>query len=608
MLMKKKIAAFLAGAMLLTACGGSNDSVSPTEHFKDFFIIGSDFETLNYLNSSAAVNTRVFNQFMSGLTDTDEYGNIVGDMAESWEPNEDYTVWTFHLRDGINWFKRDGSVYAPVKAQDWVTALQWELTKENGSTCTEMATNHLVNAEEYLTGAETDFSKVGVSAPDDKTVVFTLKNPAPWFDTVTLYSSFYPMNADFYAEINKDQDTEKFGSTIDNVLSNGAYILKEHTADSEKRFEANPGYWDADNVKVKVATSIAVKDTESTKALFESGDLSYCVLSGTQPDAEARKGNEYMYKSDPIACSYVFFFNNWCTDENARKAINNENFRKAIQYGWDRKDYVSQVDPLEPESIYSYLYSTPDFITTSDGTDYTDLPAVKEWNKNVYDHDKGVEYMNKAVEELKAEGVTFPVVLPYYIKAGNETAANTAQLLKNSFEEAFPDLLTIDIQEYAQTFSADVAKQLKHGIAGAGWVPDYKDPSNVLGSIVPGPGGYMNNTSDDNAGYSHWDYPEFVELFDKACAEVGDIDLRYNLFAEAEAYLFEHAYYIPLYLANTQYRMTKYNPYSRTFSKTGGTEYRYKRIELFEDTLTAEQVAQYKEDWQKAKLESVKKA
>lgn len=604
--MKKMLVTFLCAMMLLTGCGGSGKQSD--YDFKDYILKGYDIESFNYLNSSSAVNTKVIVNLISGLVDTNKYGVIVGDMAEKWEHNEDYTEWTFHLRDGVKWFKRDGSEYADVKAQDWVSAMKWELTAENGSTCTQMATSHLVNAEEYLNGTVTDFSEVGIKAVDDKTLVYTLKDPAPWFDTVVLYGSFYPMNQDFYDEV--VAQGKEFGSTPETILYNGAYILTEYTNDSDKLFEANPGYWDADSVNLKTVSVIAVKDVESTKELYERGELDYATLSETQIVSLSRDENEYMFKTDPIACSYVFFMNNWSSDENTAKAFANENFRKAIFYGWNREEYVGRVDPLDPQSIYSYGYTPKDFIQTSDGTDYTQLPALKDWQKDQYDPAKGAQYMATAKAELQAQGVTFPVTIPYFTKAGNETQGQTAQILKATLEECLPDFVELEIGEYTQSFTSEVLSNLDHGMAGAGWVPDYKDPSNQLGSIVPGPAGYMNNTDKENpsSGYSHWDFPEFVELFNKACAEVSDLDLRYNLFAEAEAYLLEHAYFIPLYEAGTTYQLSNVNNYTRTYSKTGGVEYRYKGLEVHEEAITREQMAQYKADWQKARVEAIQNA
>lgn len=601
--MKKKLVAFLAAAMVLSGCGGDSKPKGPeglgneVDVYNAFINSASELETFNYLNSSAAVDTQVAMNLISGLVDTDKYGVIVGDMAESWTHNEDYTEWTFKIRDNAKWFKRDGTEYAPVVAQDWISSLTWLLTEENGSTCTEMATSHIVNAEEYLNGDITDFSQVGVKAVDDKTLVFTLKNPAPWFDSVLLYGSLFPMNQQFYDEITADG--KSFGSSPDTILYNGSYLLSEFVNGQKKTFTANPNYWDAEHVNLKTVNVLVVKDSAISKEMFENGELDYCQLDEAQIIAETRKENELVFKTDPIACSYQIFLNNWCSNENTAKAINNENFRKAIFYGWDREDWVGRQDPIDPTSIYVYSFTPEDFLKISDGTDYTQLPALKPWQEYQYNADKAQEYIEKAKQELSAEGVTFPVELPYWIKAGNESTGQTAEMLKDTFESSFPDFITVSINEYATTASAEVYPDLKHGITGAGWIPDYKDPSNQLGCLVPGPAGYMNNTNEakPQSGLSHWAYPEFVELYEKACAEVTDIDKRYNLFAEAEAYLYEHAYVIPTYVAGSTYRMAKYNPYSKIFSKTGGTDYRFKGMKVYDQPLTAEQIAQFKEVW-----------
>src|SRR5262247_2483309 len=36
-----------------------------------------------------------------GLTDIDQRGNLVPSLAESWEPNQDLSAWTFRLRKGV---------------------------------------------------------------------------------------------------------------------------------------------------------------------------------------------------------------------------------------------------------------------------------------------------------------------------------------------------------------------------------------------------------------------------------------------------------------------------------------------------------------------------
>ena len=58
--------------------------------------------------------TRLYHSIIPGLVQVSEQGEIVPDLAESWETSEDGLEWTFHLRPGLRF--SDGS---PVTADDW---------------------------------------------------------------------------------------------------------------------------------------------------------------------------------------------------------------------------------------------------------------------------------------------------------------------------------------------------------------------------------------------------------------------------------------------------------------------------------------------------------
>jgi len=601
--MKKLLTALLAAMLCLTGCGGDEAVTYETDVLKDWFVkTNGEISTWNYLDQGATVNTRVLVQLLSGLLDRDQYGQMVGDLAaEGWTHNDDYSEWTFTLKDGLKWYKAtkgdDGiytyEEYADVTAADFVYGQQWILTKENGSVCYEMAISTLKNAKEYFNGEITDFSQVGVEAVDEKTIKYTLKSGMPYFDTVLLYSSFYPANQKFVEECG-----DKWGSGPEYILYNGAYFIEEYQNDTEKVFVKNENYWDAESVTIPKVTSIAVKDTESTKEYFERGELSYCQLAGTQPIAEHNDGNEYMYRTEPYACSYVFFLNNQVADANTQAAMNNLNFRKALFYGIDREEFVAQTDPINPKSLYTYTYTAPGFVATSDGTDYTQLPALKPYNQDQYDSTKAHQYLDAAKAEL-GDTVTWPVSISWYYRAGNETNSNTASVLKDIIETEFPGDIEVTLGEYSSSATTEVYTPELHTMTYAGWVPDYGDPMNVLYTFLPD--GYMNNVTE--ATLSGWDIPEFVDLYNKANAITNDVDARYNAFAEAEAHLIENVYMIPIYQAGAQYRMSNINEYSRIYSLTGGVNYRYKGMQLLDHAVTADEQAEFKAAWEAKRVE-----
>src|SRR5262245_12495176 len=49
----------------------------------------------------------------NGLAGKDTSGNVIPELAESWEVSDDQLTWTFHLRDGVTW--HDGE---PFTADD----------------------------------------------------------------------------------------------------------------------------------------------------------------------------------------------------------------------------------------------------------------------------------------------------------------------------------------------------------------------------------------------------------------------------------------------------------------------------------------------------------
>ena len=134
--MKKILTLALAVLMSLSlvACsspsgegeGTGGDVFNTSTELKDTLSLTytSDPNTLDYLTSVYAIDFETVAPLVDGLLGYDKYGHIVGNLAETWEHNEDMTEWTFHLRQGVNWVTNTGEVYAEVTADDFVAALQ----------------------------------------------------------------------------------------------------------------------------------------------------------------------------------------------------------------------------------------------------------------------------------------------------------------------------------------------------------------------------------------------------------------------------------------------------------------------------------------------------
>ena len=186
---------------------------------KDYTVVYSaELAHINYLVSSLSTCTRFTENYVDALVDFDKYGRTIPSLATDWEISEDGMVYTFHLREGVNWYTCDGESYAPVIAQDFVDAAKWLLTKENASTTANIFYSVVKNGKQYFNGEIADFGEVGIKALDDYTLEYTLEQPTPYFLKMTAYTCFLPANGAFLEECG-----ESFGTSAETLLYNGAY-------------------------------------------------------------------------------------------------------------------------------------------------------------------------------------------------------------------------------------------------------------------------------------------------------------------------------------------------------------------------------------------------
>ena len=109
-MMKKNLSrtVSIALAMLLTvSClsGCGSKSVNTAEYLWHLFYrrhLPHSF----YLPDTTG--KKVISNVIDGLIETDRFGAFVPSLAESWEHNDDYSVWTFHLRKGRQVVRQQG--------------------------------------------------------------------------------------------------------------------------------------------------------------------------------------------------------------------------------------------------------------------------------------------------------------------------------------------------------------------------------------------------------------------------------------------------------------------------------------------------------------------
>lgn len=484
---------------------------------KDTYNMGyaSDPKTWDALATSRSADSEAIVNTYDGLVEYDNENEIKPALAESWEVSEDGKTYTFHIRQGAKWVDAQGREVADVKADDFVAGMQHML--DAGGGLEYLVENIIVNALEYNKGDVTDFAEVGVKATDDNTVVYTLCQPTSYFITMLGYNVFAPMSRTYFEskggvfgkddyKAAVDAGTMKYGQTVNDIAYCGPYTVTNYTAENTIVFEANPTYWNKDNITIKTLTWKFNDGKDPTKAYEDTkaGTLDGCGLSSASLEACKADGNfeKYCTVSDTDATSFVLFLNlnrnayanvndatkavSTMTDDQKKRtdaAMLNVHFRRAIGMGLDIATYNGQVvgEELKLNSVRN-SYTPGNFValeedvtieingeskTFAKGTYYGEIMQaqidadgvkIKVWDAENQTSDgfagwhnpaNAYEELQQAITELKEFGVEIskdnPIVmdLPYY--SGVDIYTNRAQTLKQSVEEALQGCVVVNL-------------------------------------------------------------------------------------------------------------------------------------------------------------------
>ena len=242
-------------------------------------------------------------------------GVVTGAGAEIWEISEDGLTYTFHLRDN-RW--SDGQA---VVAGDYLYALQRQADPTNAwPLASDMYS--IAGFEDVFSGAAAA-DALGVTAPDDKTLVITLGNADAGFLTNT---DIFPCRQD-YAEKYGDQ----YGADADKIIGCGPFVLKEWNHSSSLVFEKNDQYWEADAVKLTKYTSHIMEDVNAMMSSFENGSLDYVSVSNIDYIHKFSADSNLTSKKMSAARTFMIVFN--CEDP----VLSNQKIRLAFSLALDRE-------------------------------------------------------------------------------------------------------------------------------------------------------------------------------------------------------------------------------------------------------------------------------
>ena len=646
----KKSKVFLLAAVgllsvgVLTACSSSSKTSGKTYNY----VYGSDPATLDYLATNKKNMTTAVSNGVDGLFENDQYGNLKPSVAEDWSVSQDGLTYTYKIRKGLKWYTSDGEEYANVTAKDFVTGLKH--AADTNSEAIYLLQNSVKGLNDYLSGANKDFSNVGIKAVDDYTLQYTLSQPEPYWNSKLTYSVTWPVNGDFLKSKGKD-----FGKSTDptSILYNGPYLLKALTTKSSIEFTKNENYWDKDHVyfdNIKLTYDDG-SDQESLERNFTDGVYNLARLFPTSSNyskVEKQYKDNIFYTQPGSAVEGVGInidrqtYGHTSKENDQQKtstktALLNKDFRQSLGFAIDRTNYAAQLNGKEGGSTaVRNIFVKPDFVQ-ADGKDFgtmvmDQLPAYgDEWSgvnladsqDGLYNPEKAKAEFAKAKEALQAEGVQFPIHLDVPVNQSSKITVNQVQSIKQSVESALgKDNVVLDIHQLSAddfnniTYSASNAAAEDWDLSvGVAWDPDYLDPSTYLDVL-------KTTSSENTKSFMGYDDPnsqavqkvglkEYDQLVDDASKETTDLKARYEKYAKAQAWLTDSALYLPTTTYNGAAAViSRIKPFSGAYAQAGdkGSSYYFKYLKSQDDIVTKKQYDSAYKDWLKEKAKSNDKA
>ncbi|HDU5576435.1 TPA: oligopeptide ABC transporter substrate-binding protein OppA [Klebsiella aerogenes] len=464
---------------------------------------GAEVQSLDPHKIEGVPESNVNRDLFEGLVIGDLNGHPVPGVAESWD-NKDFKVWTFHIRKDAKW--SDGS---PVTAQDFVYSWQRLADPKTASPyASYLQYGHVANVDEIIAGKK-PATDLGVKAIDDKTFEVTLSEPVPYFYKLLVHPSVSPV---------PKAAIEKYGEKWTqpaNIVTNGAYKLKDWVVNERIVLERNTNYWDNAKTVINQVTYLPISSEVTDVNRYRSGEID--MTYNNMPIELFQKLKKEIPKEvhvDPYLCTYYYEIN------NQKAPFTDVRVRTALKLALDRDIIVNKVKNQGDLPAYSY---TPPY---TDGMKLLE-PEWFKWSQ---------EKRNEEAKKLLAEaGYTADKPLTFNLLYNtSDLHKKLAIAVASIWKKNLGANVKLENQEW-KTF-LDSRHQGTFDVARAGWCADYNEPTSFLNTML----------SDSSNNTAHYKSPAFDKIIGDTL-QVTDEAKRAELYAQSEQQLDKDSAIVPVY-------------------------------------------------------------
>lgn len=467
------------------------------------YSILDDFPSIDPALVEDVEGASVARDLFEGLMTEDATGTVQPGVATSFEVSEDGLTYTFTLRDNAKWSNGD-----PVVAGDFVFGLQ---RAADPATASEYAwyieVMGVENAGAVIAG-DMPVDALGISAPDDLTVVYKIDAPRPYFPQMTTFPTTFPQHAATVEAHGNDW------TKPENMVSNGAYMLSEYVPQEKLVRVRNEMYWDNENTIIDEVTALIINDSNAALTRYLAGEIDFVmdVPAGQFPRLSAEYPGEAL--SFPNSCSYYYQFNQ---SDSGPEALKDINVRQALSLAVNRDVIVDNVMAGGQKAAWTFTHWA---------ISGWEQPEIEAAAMTQAERDE----MAVALLAEAGYGPDNPLELEIIYNT-SDSHQSVAVAIGQMWKQTLGVETTLANQEWA-TFLNTRGEQ-NYQVARSAWCADYNEPSTYTD--------LMTTESPYNDG--KFSDPEIDRLLEEARMAEDPMPL----YEEAEKIASDNAYFIPIY-------------------------------------------------------------
>lgn len=477
-----------AGVFAAAACGGGptgGPNVAPPD--KQVLRVNIDTEpsTLDPVQQQwvyeANVGRTVFEALVRPKADLSD---VEAAAASSWKISPDGLTWTFTLRPDGKY--SDGT---PVKAADFVYSYKRILDPTIAAPYADPYFDGIIAGAQNYGNIDAKDPKavkafldgIGVSAPDDKTFVVKLQNPAPWFKWVISLWLAAPLKQSNVESVGSANFGAVSPQAPTQIIGNGPFKISEVVAKDHITLVPNPNY----RVKPILQKIVLLEISDSNKefAAFQNGEVD--ITRGVPPANVATVLGDPKLSKQVLRGPTLLVW--WIWINVKKKPFDNPDMRLAFAKSIDRDSYVKNV-------LKGIGTPTLSFIAKGEvGYDPTD------------DQKFDCTAAKASLAKAKAAGVTDQQLANIHYQYRNSpTRKTSAEFFQAQWQQCLGVNVILDAKE-----SKAASKDLHSGnytLSGvSGWQADYPDQQDWWDTMTTGSG---NN-------FAQWSNKDFDALVNK---------------------------------------------------------------------------------------------